>query len=175
MLKTYFDDIAESQMTKKAQELKIERDYLEPDKKDSKDSPMPVTEPKRPASAAPKKAQSMKVKTENQKIYDAECDKIKMDADKNRKNLASIMLTVHDYCFMEYQQYESRKENHEKQKQAYYASQNENKRKGGKSIVMTEPGEFKQKAPPILPIDSSEVLSAFKANKAKSNCQLDDT
>ena len=116
MLKAYFDDIAESQKAEKRQELKAERDYLEADNKDSKDAPKPVAAPKRPASAAPKKALSMKVKTEDEKKLEAEYYKIEMAAEKNRNNLASIMLSVHDYCFMEYQQYESRKENHEKQK-----------------------------------------------------------
>jgi|SaaInl33SG_5_DNA_1037386.scaffolds.fasta_scaffold101090_1 hypothetical protein len=84
------------------------------------------------------------------------------------------MLAVHDYCFMEYQQYESRKDNHEKQKQDYFASLNEHKRKGGKSIVMAKPDDFKMKPPAILPIDSSEVLNVFKKNRARSNCDLSD-
>ena len=39
---------------------------------------------------------------------------------------------------------------------------------------MAKPDDFKQKAPAILPIDSAEVLAAFKKNRARSNCDLSD-
>lgn len=79
------------------------------------------------------------------------------------------MLAVHDYCFMEYQQYESRKDNHEKQKQDYYASLNEHKRKGGKSIVMAKPDDFKMKPPPIL------QLTLLKSLMFLRKIELDQT
>jgi hypothetical protein len=44
----------------------------------------------------------MKVETEEEKKMRLEEEKIKATAEKDRKNLASVMLAVHDYCFMEY-------------------------------------------------------------------------
>ena len=116
----------------------------------------------------------MKVETEQEKKLRIESEKIIEAEDLNRRNLAQVMLAVHDYCFMEYQQYESKKDNYEKQKQDYFASLNEHKRKGGKSIVMAKPEEFKLKPPAILPINSVDVLNVFKKNRARSNCDLSD-
>ena len=99
MLKAYFDDVANKQILKKKQEAKEEQMYLQSDKKDA---PKPAAVPKRPASAAPNKAKSMKVETEEEKKMRLEEEKIKATAEKDRKNLASVMLAVHDYCFMEY-------------------------------------------------------------------------
>jgi hypothetical protein len=75
---------------------------------------------------------------------------------------------------MKYQAYEQRAQNLEKQKQDYFASLNEYKKKGSKGILMTMPDDAKEKAPSVLPNEPSEILKIYQQNRARATTQVSE-
>ena len=84
------------------------------------------------------------------------------------------MFLVHDVCFLKYQAYEQRAQNLEKQKQDYFASLNEYKKKGSKGILMPMPDDTKEKSPVILPNDPSEIIKIYQQNRARASSQVSE-
>ena len=50
----------------------------------------------------------------------------------------------------------------------YYASLNEHKKKGGKSIVMSKPEDFKEKPPVFLANEARECIKVYQENMARA-------
>jgi hypothetical protein len=125
--------------------------------------------PKRPSSAA---ARAKPVALAD-KIKPEELAKIEAAVKRDKEAMETVMFLVHEVCFERYQAYELRVQNHQQQKQKYYASLKTTKKKDQDPSAAFP--DFKEKPPMVLPCQTNEILNIFSQNKGRAQTTVSES